>query len=213
MFLPVALHLISHSYCTAPCPHCLPALLLLFIILWWESCCCFSACAASTGLLITSPAAESSVPSLPPLPLFVIHCVVTLIIMDSARVFRLSAGSWSPRTAHSSSTCAQTCTGMHPHTWVQTHTHTAAVHTSRVYDGSVSSSQMWTSVGATQVVCVLRPVRTPQAPMNAHVPLASVYPAMARTVKVCVCVCVNVCSCGCVCIHVSVLMHVIVCFC
>lgn len=40
------------------------------------------------------------------------------------------------------------------------------------------------SAGATQAACVPRPVRTPQAPMNALVPLASAYPAMARTVKV-----------------------------
>lgn len=71
--------------------------------------------AGATGLPITSPAAEISVLPLLLLlllPLFVIHCVVTLIIMDSAQVFRLSAGSWSPHITLSS-TCTQTCAGMH----------------------------------------------------------------------------------------------------
>lgn len=40
------------------------------------------------------------------------------------------------------------------------------------------------SAGATPAACVPRPVRTPQAPMSARVPLAFAYPAMARTVKV-----------------------------
>lgn len=41
------------------------------------------------------------------------------------------------------------------------------------------------SVGATRVVCVLRPVRTPRAPISAHVRLDSALPVMARVVKVC----------------------------
>lgn len=55
-----------------------------------------------------------------------------------------------------------------------------------------------------------RPVRTPQAHMNAHVPLASAYPTMARTVKVRLLMyaCVGVC----VCVHVSVVMHGVLCF-
>lgn len=121
----------------------------------------YSAAAVSQALLlllapavatgpITSPSAEDSV--LPPLlllllfPLFVIHCVVTLIIMDSAQVFRLSAGSWSPHITLSL-TCTQTRTGIYStrscgatketrscsvarvHTWVQKHTN--AIHTNR----------------------------------------------------------------------------------
>ena len=50
---------------------------------------------------------------LPLLPLFVIHCVVTLMIMDSAQVFRLSAGSWSPRIALSLTCTTQARSGMH----------------------------------------------------------------------------------------------------
>ena len=75
--------------------------------------------AGATGLPITSPAAENS--ALPLLllllllPLFVIHCVVTLIIMDSAQVFRLSAGSWC---AHIDSH-----TNMHRHAHVYKPTH------------------------------------------------------------------------------------------
>ena len=76
-----------------------------------------------------------------PLPLFVIHCVVTLIIMDSARVFRLSAGSWSPHitlsltctrtraAVYSTRSCGATkipssrsVARVHLHTWVQKHT-------------------------------------------------------------------------------------------
>lgn len=92
MFLPTALHLSSHSYCTAPrplfCPLCCSSLLF----------CGGRAAAVSQPVLLPlgSCCRDPSVLPLPLLPLFVIHCVVTLIIMDSAQVFRLSAGSWSP---------------------------------------------------------------------------------------------------------------------
>lgn len=83
--------------------------------------CCGRAAAVSQPLLlasavaaelpITSPAAEDFV-----LPrLFGTHCVVTLIIMDSTRVFRLSVDRWSPHIALSL-TCTQARTGMHTRT-------------------------------------------------------------------------------------------------
>lgn len=70
--------------------------LLLFIILLDERlllllqrcCCCSSRRAAHV----------SSLRRRTRLLLFVIHRVVTLMIIDSARVFRLSVGSWSPPT-------------------------------------------------------------------------------------------------------------------
>lgn len=109
------------SYCPADPLLCLPGLLLLFIILRRESCCCFlSLCRC----LLQEQQGYQSRP-LPQRPLLCpccrrcsvcdSLCVVTLIIMDSARVFRLSAGSWSTRTTLSS-TCTQTCAGMRTHT-------------------------------------------------------------------------------------------------
>lgn len=104
-----------------------PVQLALFFVLLF-CCCCLLFCGrraaavfqpllpaptVATGLLITSPAAEDSLlPLLLLLSLFVIHCVVTLMIMDSAQVFRLSAGSWSLDITLAL-TCTQTCTGMH----------------------------------------------------------------------------------------------------
>lgn len=73
--------------------------------------------AVATGLPIMSPAAEYSVMPLLLLTLFVIHYVVTLIIMDSAQVFRLSASSWSPHITLSL-TYTQTRTGMCTYTVV-----------------------------------------------------------------------------------------------
>lgn len=123
---------LSRSYCPADPLLCLPGLLLLFIILRRESCCCFlSLCRC----LLQEQQGYQSRP-LPQRPLLCpccrrcsvcdSLCVVTLIIMDSARVFRLSAGSWSTRTTLSS-TCTQTCAGMRTHThwwcaWLHTFT-------------------------------------------------------------------------------------------
>lgn len=147
--LPFALHHffpLSH-YCTATSLLCPPTLLLLFIILRWERCCYFSGFAAGScssqwadhdsccRRLCSAPAAAA--PS-------VIHCVVTLMIMDSARVFRLSAGSCSPRITLSL-TCTQTRTDTHTYkgnkpacAWLHTCTcthgceHINAIHTSVV---------------------------------------------------------------------------------
>lgn len=113
IFAPISLfHVHSVLSCHTPCSStfhrtstpllCLPTLPLLFIILRGGSCCCFPGSAA--GFCSSQWNDRVSCCRALPLPLplllllFVIHCVVTFIIMDSAQVFRLSSGSWSPHT-------------------------------------------------------------------------------------------------------------------
>lgn len=220
----------SLRHCTAIPLVWLPLLLPLFIILLWESCCCFPDSAVglcSSRWAITSPAAEDFVPPwlmLPLLPLFGTHCVVTLIIMDSAHVFRLSADRWSPHIALSL-TCAQARTGTYAfvqdnktaHAWLRARTCTHGCKLTNAKCTHLSMMMMLPlSFRYKRVLELPRPSVCPdlwEHPRLLWVLLYLWFPLIWWWQELWRCVCVNVCLYGCVRISLCMLTHVTVDFC
>lgn len=161
---------------------------------------------------------------LPLLPLFGIHCVVTLIIMDSARVFRLSADRWSPHIALSL-TCAQARTGTYAfvqdnktaHAWLRARTCTHGCKLTNAKCTHLSMMMMLPlSFRYKRVLELPRPFVCPdlwEHPRLLWVLLYLWFPLIWWWQELWRCVCVNVCLYGCVCISLCMLTHVTVDFC
>lgn len=161
---------------------------------------------------------------LPLLPLFGTHCVVTLIIMDSARVFRLSADRWSPHIALSL-TCTQARTGTYvfvqdnktAHAWLRARTCTHGCKLTNTKCTHLSMMMMLPlSFRYKRVLELPRPSVCPdlwEHPRLLWVLLYLWFPLIWWWQELWRCVCVNVCLYGCVCISLCMLTHVTVDFC